>query len=98
MGNRIRMQEAYDNKRIYIRSMASRGDRGGLSRAAFLAVNILDAAGMRHIIVETVGAGQVQTEIVNIAHTVVIVLQPDVGDSIQASKSGSVRNRRHICD
>ena len=88
MGNRVRMTEAFNDKGIYIRSMASRGSTGGVCRAAFDAVNILDAAGMQYIIVETVGAGQIQTEITKVAQTFVVVLQPKTGDSIQASKAG----------
>lgn len=88
MGNRIRMREASNDNGIFIRSMASRGSLGGLSRATFDAIKILDAAGIDYIIIETVGAGQMQTEIARTAYTVVVVLQPQVGDIVQAMKAG----------
>jgi LAO/AO transport system kinase len=88
MGNRIRMRKASENRSIFIRSMASRGSLGGLSRATSDAIKILDAAGMDYIILETVGAGQVQTDIAKTAYTVVVVLQPEIGDFVQVMKAG----------
>jgi GTPase len=88
MGNRIRMREASNDNGIFIRSMASRGHLGGVSRATFDAIKILDASGIDYIIIETVGAGQIQTEIARTAYTVVVVLQPQVGDIVQAMKAG----------
>ena len=88
MGNRIRMSQSSQDVGIFIRSMASRESQGGLSASASAAVKILDAAGMDYIIIETVGAGQIQTDIAKVAHTVVIVLQPESGDIIQAMKAG----------
>lgn len=88
MGNRIRMSQSSQEVGIFIRSMASRGSQGGLSASTSAAVKILDAAGMDYIIIETVGAGQMQTDIAKAAHTVVIVLQPGSGDIIQAMKAG----------
>jgi LAO/AO transport system kinase len=90
MGNRVRMREASNDSGIFIRSMASRGSLGGLSLATSAAIKILDAAGIAYIIVETVGAGQMQTDIAKTAHTVVIVLQPESGDIIQAMKAGLI--------
>jgi LAO/AO transport system kinase len=88
MGNRVRMREASCDNRIFIRSMASRGSLNGLALAAFAAIKILDAAGFEYVIIETVGAGQLQTDIAKIANTVVIVLQPESGDIIQTMKAG----------
>lgn len=88
MGNRLRMRKASESSRIFIRSMASRGSLGGLSRATSDAIKILDAAGMDYIILETVGAGQVQTDIAKTAYTVVVVLQPEIGDFVQVMKAG----------
>lgn len=88
LGNRIRMQEALDRYGIYMRSMASRGMRGGLTRHIWDAAKILDAAGYDYIIIETVGAGQSDFEIMNLADTTVVVLAPGLGDEIQAIKAG----------
>ena len=88
LGDRVRMLGHTLDPGIYIRSMASRGDEGGLSRAARSAVRILDAAQNDIIIVETVGIGQAEVEIVQIADLVLVVLMPELGDEIQASKAG----------
>ena len=72
---------------VYIRSMASRGDEGGLSKTSKDAVRILDAAGFDLVFVETVGIGQTEVEIIEIASTVVVVLMPELGDEIQAAKA-----------
>ena len=88
MGNRVRMSEAAKDSRIFIRSMASRGSLGGLSRAVSDTIKILDSAGMDYVIIETVGAGQLQTDIAKNAFTTVVVFQPETGDIIQAMKAG----------
>jgi LAO/AO transport system kinase len=88
LGNRIRMQENLSRYGVFMRSLANRGLNGGLSRAVWDAVDILDAAGNDFIIVETVGAGQADLDIVNLADTVIVVLGPGLGDQIQAIKAG----------
>ena len=88
LGDRIRMSALGTDKNIFIRSMATRGNLGGLSRATVDAVAILDAAGYNKIIVETVGVGQDEVEIVKTADVSVVVLVPGMGDDIQAIKAG----------
>ncbi len=88
LGDRIRMQTLGLDKGVFIRSMATRGNLGGLSRATVDAVAILDAAGYEKIIVETVGVGQDEVEIVKTADVSVVVLVPGMGDDIQAIKAG----------
>ena len=88
LGDRIRMSTLGIDKNIFIRSMATRGNLGGLSRATVDAVAILDAAGFDKIIVETVGVGQDEVEIVKTADVSVVVLVPGMGDDIQAIKAG----------
>ncbi len=88
LGDRIRMQTLGLDKNVFIRSMATRGNLGGLSRATVDAVSILDAAGFDKIIVETVGVGQDEVEIVKTADVSVVVLVPGMGDDIQAIKAG----------
>jgi len=88
LGDRIRMATLGLNKNVFIRSMATRGNLGGLSRATVDAVAILDAAGFQKIIVETVGVGQDEVEIVKTADVSVVVLVPGMGDDIQAIKAG----------
>lgn len=88
LGDRIRMQELAGDPGIFIRSMGSRGALGGLAVATNDVINILDAFGMDVIMVETVGAGQVEVEIVKYAHTCVVVTMPGGGDEIQAIKAG----------
>ena len=88
LGDRIRMSALGVDKKIFIRSMATRGNLGGLSRATVDAVAILDAAGFDKIIVETVGVGQDEVEIVKTADVSVVVLVPGMGDDIQAIKAG----------
>ena len=88
LGDRIRMSELGTHKNIFIRSMATRGNLGGLSRATVDAVAILDAAGFSKVIVETVGVGQDEVEIVKTADVSVVVLVPGMGDDIQAIKAG----------
>jgi LAO/AO transport system kinase len=88
LGDRVRMQNLSTDEGVFIRSMATRGGLGGVARATKDAVKILDAASMGFIIVETVGAGQSEVEIMKIAETVVVVLSPGAGDDIQALKAG----------
>ena len=88
LGDRIRMQTLGLDKNIFIRSMATRGNLGGLSRATVDAVSILDAAGFDKVIVETVGVGQDEVEIVKTADVSAVVLVPGMGDDIQAIKAG----------
>jgi LAO/AO transport system kinase len=88
LGDRIRMQTLGLDEGVFIRSMATRGNLGGLARATVDAVAILDAAGYGKIIVETVGVGQDEVEIVKAADVSVVVLVPGMGDDIQAIKAG----------
>lgn len=88
LGDRIRMATLGLDKNVFIRSMATRGNLGGLARATVDAVAILDAAGFDMIIVETVGVGQDEVEIVKTADVSVVVLVPGMGDDIQAIKAG----------
>ena len=88
LGDRIRLGEHFLDPGVFIRSMASRGALGGLSEAALQAALLLDAAGRDDVFVETVGVGQAEVDIVDHADTVVLVLMPGSGDSIQALKAG----------
>jgi LAO/AO transport system kinase len=88
LGDRIRMATLGLEKNVFIRSMATRGNLGGLSRATVDAVSILDAAGFDKVIVETVGVGQDEVEIVKAADVSIVVLVPGMGDDIQAIKAG----------
>ncbi len=88
LGDRIRMQELGHDTSIFVRSMASRGQLGGIARATGDVVKVLDAAGFDKIIVETVGAGQAEVEIAREAHTTVLVEVPGLGDDVQAIKAG----------
>lgn len=88
LGDRIRMQEHSFDKSVYIRSMGTRGHLGGLARATSDAVRAIDAFGKEIIFVETVGAGQAEVEIIDIAHTIVVTDVPGSGDDIQAIKAG----------
>ena len=88
LGDRIRMRDLAGDRGIFIRSMASRGNLGGLARATADAVKVLDAANYDLIIVETVGAGQAEVDIARTAHTTVVVEVPGLGDDIQAIKAG----------
>jgi LAO/AO transport system kinase len=88
LGNRIRMQDSLWKSGIFMRSLANRGSKGGLSDSALGAVSILDASGVDYIIIETVGAGQADLDIMNLADTTVLVLGPGLGDQIQAIKAG----------
>lgn len=88
LGDRIRMQTLANDPNVFIRSMATRGNLGGLARATIDAVAVLDAAGYDKILVETVGVGQDEVEIVKAADVSVVVLVPGMGDDIQAIKAG----------
>lgn len=88
LGDRVRMNEAAEANQAFVRSMATRGHLGGLAPATLQAVDILDAAGYSPIIIETVGVGQDEVEIVTAAHTVVVLSPPGLGDDIQAIKAG----------
>lgn len=88
LGDRIRMQKLSTDEGIFIRSMASRGELGGLARATGDAIKVLDAFGRDIVMVETVGAGQSEVEIARAAHTVIVVDAPGLGDDIQAIKAG----------
>src|SRR5712671_2690656 len=88
LGDRIRMQSLALDKGVFIRSMATRGNLGGLARASIEAAAILDAAGYAKIIIETVGVGQDEVEIVKTADVCVVVLVPGMGDDVQAMKAG----------
>jgi len=88
LGDRIRMMEHTLDAGVFIRSMASRGQFGGLSRATRDAVDLLDAAGFDPILIETVGVGQDEIDVVRVADTVLVVLTPGQGDEVQAIKAG----------
>ena len=88
LGDRIRMKQHFSLNNVFIRSMANRGQLGGLARATEDSIKILDAYGCEIIIVETVGVGQSEVDIFRSAHTVIVLLVPGLGDDIQAIKSG----------
>ena len=88
LGDRIRLTEHFLDQGVFIRSMANRGALGGLSEAALQAALLLDAAGRDDVFVETVGVGQAEIDIIDHADTIVLVLMPGSGDSIQALKAG----------
>ncbi len=88
LGDRVRMQGRSTSSNVFIRSMASRGEFGGLARAASTSVRLFDACGWPLVIIETLGIGQVELDIMDLADTVVVVLNPGWGDTIQANKAG----------
>ncbi|TLX97462.1 MAG: methylmalonyl Co-A mutase-associated GTPase MeaB [Thaumarchaeota archaeon] len=88
LGDRVRMLKHATDRGVYIRSMASRGWRGGLAGSTSEVVQILDAAGTELVIIETVGIGQSDIEIVSVAHAVLVTVTPGLGDDIQVSKAG----------
>lgn len=88
LGDRIRMNRHADDDGVFIRSLATRGHLGGLSHSTGDVVNVMDAMGMDVIIIETVGVGQDEIDIVRMAHTTVVVMVPGLGDDIQAIKAG----------
>ncbi len=88
LGDRIRMNRHADDDGVFIRSLATRGHLGGISRSTADVVNVMDAMGMDVIIIETVGVGQDEIDIVRMAHSTVVVMVPGLGDDIQAIKAG----------
>ena len=88
MGDRIRMMEHAADRNIFMRSMASRGELGGIAAATWLVAAALDAAGYDPVLVETVGAGQAELEVARLAETTLVVEVPEMGDEIQAIKAG----------
>jgi LAO/AO transport system kinase len=88
LGDRIRMNRHAEDAGVFIRSLATRGCLGGMSRSTMDVVNVMDAMGMDVVIVETVGVGQDEVDIVSTAHTTVVVMVPGLGDDIQAIKAG----------
>lgn len=88
LGDRVRMQDHVSDPGVYIRSMSTRGALGGLSTATEAAVVVLDAAGFDLVIVETVGVGQSEVDVMRLVETTVVVVAPGFGDGIQAAKAG----------
>ncbi len=88
LGDRLRMQRHSEDAGVFIRSLATRNHRGGVTDSTPAIVHVLDAAGFDLVIVETVGAGQDEVEVADVADTVVVVLMPELGDAIQQAKSG----------
>ncbi len=88
LGDRIRMQEHASDRGVFMRSMSTRGRLGGLSDGTAKVVTVLDGVGFDPIFVETVGVGQSEVEVMDLADTVVVVLTPGMGDGIQAAKAG----------
>lgn len=88
LGDRVRMMELSSRSGIFVRSMATRGSLGGLSKTTQLAADVLDAAGFDFVFLETVGVGQSELDIAEAADTTVVVLTPESGDSVQAMKAG----------
>ncbi|MGH9223092.1 MAG: methylmalonyl Co-A mutase-associated GTPase MeaB, partial [Acidimicrobiales bacterium] len=88
LGDRLRMQDHATDHGVYVRSMATRGQAGGLARATIGAVRVLDAAGWPWIVVETVGAGQVEIDVAQASDTTMVVVNPGWGDAVQAVKAG----------
>jgi LAO/AO transport system kinase len=88
LGDRIRMQEHTTDPGVYIRSMSSRGQLGGLAAATPQAVRVLEGAGCDVVVVETVGVGQAEVEVASLADTTLVLLAPGMGDAIQAVKAG----------
>lgn len=90
LGDRIRMQGHIDDEGVFVRSMATRGHLGGLAGPTASALALMGAAGFDHLIVETVGVGQSEVEVMDVAEVVVLVVGPSWGDQIQADKAGIV--------
>ncbi|HXQ38583.1 MAG TPA: methylmalonyl Co-A mutase-associated GTPase MeaB, partial [Anaerolineales bacterium] len=88
LGDRVRMRDLSGDDGVFIRSMASRGSLGGIAQTTALFTQVFDAAGFEIIIIETVGAGQSEVDIVRLAHTTIVVEAPGLGDDIQAIKAG----------
>jgi LAO/AO transport system kinase len=88
LGDRIRMQAHFLDPGVFIRSLASRGSHGGVARATRDVIRLLDAFGMDRIVVETVGVGQTELDVMRLADTTVVVLVPEAGDAVQVMKAG----------
>jgi LAO/AO transport system kinase len=88
LGDRIRMMEHAADRDVFMRSMASRGELGGIAATTWIAAAALDAAGYDPILIETVGAGQSEVEVARVAETTVVVEAPEMGDEVQAIKAG----------
>jgi LAO/AO transport system kinase len=93
LGDRIRMQEHFSDPGIYIRSMATRGSLGGLARTTADVTTVLDASGRDIIMIETVGVGQDEVDIVRLADVTVVILVPGMGDDVQTIKAGIMEQR-----
>lgn len=88
LGDRIRMHDHSLDEHVFIRSMATRGNRGGIARATGCAIKVLETAGFDVVLIETIGMGQEESEIARLAQTVVVVVAPGLGDEVQAMKAG----------
>ena len=88
LGDRVRMQGNLGNEKVFMRSMASRGAMGGVSKSLRNAIRILDVAGYNVVLIESVGAGQLEVEISKVADLTVVVFTPHTGDNVQAVKAG----------
>ncbi len=97
LGDRIRMQDLSSNENVFIRSMATRGSMGGLARATKDVSMVYDAFGFDYILIETVGVGQVELDIIDAADTVVVAIVPESGDVIQAMKAGLMEIANVFC-
>lgn len=91
LGDRIRMQEHFKDDNVFIRSMSARGELGGLSKATTAAIELIKLLNFDYVILETVGVGQSESEIVKIADTVLFVLLPNTGDEVQFMKAGVIQ-------
>ena len=88
LGDRIRMQSHYLDEQVFIRSLSTRGSHGGLARATRQVVQLLDAFGKEYVLVETVGVGQTELDVMRVADTIIVVLVPEAGDTVQTMKAG----------
>src|SRR4029453_16298767 len=88
LGDRVRMQAHFLDEGVFIRSLSTRGRHGGLARATREVVHLLDAFGFDLVLVETVGVGQTELDVMRLVHTTVVVLVPEAGDTIQVMKAG----------
>jgi len=88
LGDRIRMSQHYLDKGVFIRSMATRGSHGGLARATKDVIKLLDASGRDYVMVETVGVGQTELDVMGTTDTVIVTLVPEAGDGVQVMKAG----------
>jgi len=88
LGDRIRMQRHFIDEQVFIRSLSTRGSHGGLARATRNVVQLLDAFGKDYILIETVGVGQTELDVMRVAETTIVVLVPEAGDTVQTMKAG----------